>query len=195
MFSKKNIFFSLGLLSFVSLTGCMSMATSSAQAVYNHQSIQKNVQDQYITMRAYQALDIDSKQFKNTNINVATLNGVVLLSGQVTKSWQKSEAERVVRKIAGVEDVYNWIQVDKPANQLSRLNDTWLTTKVKTRLIATDEVDASQIKVVTENGTVFLMGMLKPKEANAAAMAASHTPGVKQVVKIFSYIKISKTPV
>jgi osmotically-inducible protein OsmY len=177
------------------LAGCVSVATSGAQAVYNHQSIQRSVQDQYITMRAYQVLDIETDQFKHTNINVSTLNRVVLLSGQVDHNWQKQAAEKLVQKIPGVTDVYNWISVDHRSTPLDHARDAWLTAKVKAQLIASDDVDASQIKVVTENGTVFLMGVLTPQEAQVAAVTASHTQGVRQVVKIFSYLKISKSPV
>lgn len=189
----KNIIFLIIILSFL-LVGCVSVATSGAQAIYNHQSIQKNVQDQYITMRAYQVLDIETDQFKYTNISISTFNQVVLLSGQVNHAWQKKAAEKLVRKISGVEEVYNWISVDHPATHLDRACDTWLTAKVKAQLIVAADLDASQIKVVTENGTVFLMGILTPQAAQIAAVTASHIQGVRKVVKIFSYLKISKHP-
>lgn len=192
--SRKIISF-LFIISTILLSGCMSVATSGAQAIYNHQTIQKNVQDQYITMRAYQVLDIETDQFKHTNISVSTFNRVILLSGQVNNEWQKRAAEKIVKKIAGVEDVYNWISVGYPSTHFDHVNDAWLTAKVKAQLIASSDVDASQIKVVTENGTVFLMGILPPKEANIAAVTASHTRGVKQVVKVFSYLRLSKSPV
>ncbi len=185
------LFFSLLFL----LSGCVSVATSGASALYNNQSIQKSTHDQYITMRAYQALDIDSDQFKNANINVATFNKVVLLSGQVPESWQKTEAEKIIRKKVGADQVYNLITVAPPATQWTRLQDAWITTKIKTKLLIARDLDATQVKVVTENGTVFLMGILKPTEADVAVNAASSTLGVEAVVKIFSYIKISKTPV
>lgn len=175
------------------ISGCMSVATSGAQAIYNHKSLQENAHDQYVTVRAYQALDSD--QFKKANIGISTLNRVVLLTGEVSQAWQKKEAERLVRRIAGVDDVYNWIKVEEPASQFDHLNDSWLTAKVKTKLIASADLDATKIKVITEKGTVYLMGFLKPDEAEEAAQTASHTDGVQKVVKIFSYIKISKTPV
>jgi len=178
--------------------GCTSVATSvassGAQAIYNRQSISKSATDQYITMRSYQAIDIDSDHFRNANINISTFNRVVLLSGQVPTADQKIEAEQIVRKIAGSEQIYNLIKVDKPSTQLARLQDAWITTKIKAKLLASNELDSSQVKVVTENQTVFLMGILRPSEARVAVNTASKTDGVHEVVKIFSYLNLSKTP-
>lgn len=200
--SKKNyrivgtaLLSQLYMVMLASLSGCTTVATSGAQAIYNHKSIQKSVHDQYITMRANQALDIDSDHFKNANINVSTFNNVVLLTGQVPATWQKIEAEGIVRKIAGKAEVYNWVAIGKPASQWQRIYDTWITTKIKAELIASNELDAAQVKVITENGAVFLMGVLPLSEAREAANIASRTRGVRAVVKVFSYMMISKTPI
>lgn len=195
----RNFFLSSVLLSLLLIfNGCTSVAgsvaSSGAQALYNHQSISKSATDEYITMRSYQAIDIDSDHFKDANINISTFNRIVLLSGQVPAASQKAEAEQIVKKIAGIDQIYNLITVEKPSSQLARLNDVWITTKVKAKLIASTELDASQIKVVTENRRVFLMGILRPKEARVAVNAASRTDGVQEVVKIFSYLNLSKIP-
>ncbi len=178
----------------VFLQSCSTVASSSAQALYNHHSFEKNATDAYLTLRAYQAIGIESKHFKKTNINIATLNRMVLLSGQVFSPEQRDEAEEIVRDLQGVGQVYNWIAIQKPSSQLARLNDAWLTAKIKTKLLLSDEVDASAVKVVSENRTVFLMGVLRPSEARAALQIASTTEGVDQVVKIFSYLNLSKIP-
>lgn len=189
-----------GLLSAFLLTlasfqaSCTTVATSSASALYNHQSIERSATDHYLTMRSYQAIDIDSDHFKNANINVSTFNRVVLLSGQAPTAEQKMEAEEIVKKIAGIDQVYNWITIEKPATQMARVNDVWLTTKIKAKLIASSELDSSQVKVVTENRRVFLIGILRPSEARAAVRAASTTSGVEQVVKLFTYLNLGKTP-
>jgi osmotically-inducible protein OsmY len=177
------------------LTGCAQVATSGAQALYNHQSLQKSATDQYMTVRSYQALDIDSDHFKNANVNVATLNRVVVLSGQVPEAWQKTEAELLIRKVTNPEELYNYIQIEQPSTQLTRAHDAWVTTKIKSKLFVASDIDATQVKVVTENGTVFLIGILKPEEADIAVNVAKSTSGVKEIVKVFSYIKITKVPV
>ena len=183
------VFVSLSLL----LQGCMNAAVTGAQTVYNRQSLQKNFKDQYISLQAYQKINnVDNKEFKNANVTVATYNREVLLTGQVPEVWQREKAEALVKKIPDVEKVYNLIKIASPSSTLIRISDAWLTTKVKAKLIASNDVDATQVKVVSENGTVYLMGILPPDQADAAVNIASSTAGVESVVKIFSYITISK---
>ena len=191
---QRIIIFFIGI-SFVQ--GCAEMATdvamTGAQAVYNQRSLQKKWKDQYISMQAFKALDIDDTRFKNTNIAIATFNGEVLLAGQAPTSWQRAEAERLIKQIPDVTKIYNLIIVSTPSSTLTRISDAWITAKVKAQMIASADVDATQIKVVTENGTVYLMGMLLPSEANAAVDIARSTDGVEQVVKMFTYLRISKS--
>lgn len=179
-------------LSALILAGCVNVATTGAQAVYNHHTIQKNMNDQWISMRAYHTLNYKSDDFKNANISIATFNNEVLLAGEAPEDWQRAKAEKLVRKIQGVREVYNFITKESPSSTLTRMSDAWLTTKVKSQLITQEDIDATEIKVVTENGNVYLMGTLDPLAAKTAEDIAKNTAGVKRVIKIFSYIHISK---
>jgi osmotically-inducible protein OsmY len=170
----------------------MNVATTGAEAVYNHHSLKKNFNDQYTTMQIYQALNYETKEFNNANISIATLDGEVLLAGQAPAAWQKEKAGNIAKQIPDVKHVYNLVTISSPSSVLTKMSDTWITAKVKSKLIASDDVDATQIKVMTENGTVYLMATLKPEEAEAALELASSTDGVQSVVKIFSYVTISK---
>lgn len=190
--TKLSLFFIIFFVGTFSLSGCMNVATTGAQAVYNHHNIQKNLNDQYISLQAYKTLNHNTQQFRNANIAVATFNGEVLLSGQVPNTWQKIRAEQLVKKIPSVKEVYNTIDVAGPSSFLIRISDAWITTKIKSQLIAIEDLDASQIKVVTENGTVYLMGTVLPEDATAAIHVARETEGVRKVVKLFSYVTISK---
>lgn len=178
----------------LSLQGCFDVATTGAQAIYQRHTIQKNVKDQYITMQAMHTMSNRSREFRDTNISIATYNREVLLTGQVPYAVQKRDLEKIVRDIDGVEKIYNLVDVQPVASVLTRANDTWITTKIKTKLMTSNDVDGSQVKVITENGTVYLMGVLQPEAAEAAADIASRTDGVSKVIKIFSYMKISKHP-
>lgn len=189
----RSVGYSLLAVCCIFLQGCMNVATSGMQAVYNRHSIEKNLSDQYISMQAYQKLYVDTKEFKDSNISIATYNGEVLLAGQVPVANQKTQAEAAIKQINDVQEVHNLISVASPSSTLTRMSDAWLTTKVKAKLIASGDVDATQIKVVTENGTVYLMGVLPPEQAEAAVDIASNTDGVASVVKIFSYLRITKT--
>ena len=169
---------------------CADVAVTGAQAAYNHKSLQKSINDHYITMQATHQLN--RPRFKTTNIDIATLNGEVLLTGQAPQEWQKQEAEQRISAINGIKHIYNRISIASPSSSLVRASDAWLTTKVKSKLIASNDLDATRIKVVTERGTVYLMGTLLPEEAEAAVDIASNTDGVTSVVKMFSYMKITK---
>lgn len=174
------------------LQGCTDIAITGAQVIYNRRTLEKNFKDQYITREVYQALYQHSEDFRNTNIVIATYHREVLLAGQAQTAWQRIRAGEIVKKISGVTAVYNLITLDSPSSTMTRMSDAWLTGKVKAKLIASDEVDATHIKVVTENGIVYLMGIVTPEEANEAAELARSTEGVRCVVKIFSYIRITK---
>lgn len=181
----------LTLLMLTMLSGC-SMVVSGAQAVYNRHSIEKNLTDQYITMKAFQRLNIDSPDFKNGHVRVATLNGEVLLTGQVRSMLLRQQAEAIVKSVPKVKEIHNMLAISSPSSSLTRISDAWITTKVKAKLIAANELDATEIKVVTENGTVYLMGMVTPKDAQAASDIARKTDGVAAVVRLFSYMHITR---
>jgi osmotically-inducible protein OsmY len=173
------------------LTSCANVAVSGAQAVYNHKNLQNSINDQYIGLQANHILN--HPRFKDTNISVATLNADVLLTGEAPLEWQKKQAGARISDIHGVRHVYNMVVIASPSSAITRVSDTWLTTKVKGKIIASIDIDATHIKVVTENSKVFLMGTLLPEEAEAAVDIASNTDGVTAVVKLFSYIKITRT--
>lgn len=184
------------VLSGILLQGCMSSTMTAASTVYNRHSIQKSLNDQYLTLQAYKKLDLNNKkkEFKGTNVSVAVLNGEVLIVGQVPQQWQISRAEELVHQIPDVKKVYNLLRLATPSSTLVRLSDTWLTAKIKGKMIASNDMDASQVKVVSENGTVYLMGTLPASEADVAVDIARNTAGVTKVVKMFSYVTITKEP-
>jgi len=188
---KNLIFISILILTTSFLQSCADIAMTGCQAVYNRKSLSKNFGDQYITMQAHQALYITSDEFKNTNISIATFNREMLMAGQVPAAWQKVKAEKLVRKIPNIERVYNLVTIGTPSSTLTRMSDSWITGKVKAKILASSDID-SQIKVVTENGVVYLMGTLQPQEAQAAVEVAQNTDGVQGVIKMFSYISISR---
>lgn len=125
---------------------------------------------------------------KAAHINVVSFNGVVLLTGQVSSNRLREQAGTIAGKVHGVRQVFNEVQIQGNTSMLSRTNDTWLTTKVKTVLLGHKDIDSGRIKVVTENGTVFLLGLLSRAEADKAANVVSHTQGVQKVVKAIEYI-------
>lgn len=123
------------------------------------------------------------------NINVISFNGIVLLTGQVEDEALKARAKRAVERIRKARRIQNEIRIGGQTSMVARANDVLLTTKVKARLIADEKANADRIKVVTEDGTVFLMGMVSQSEADAAVDATRSVFGVQQIVKVFEYVK------
>lgn len=127
-------------------------------------------------------------QLDTAHINVTTYNKVVLLTGEVPEDALRTLAGDTARKFRGVRQVHNELQVRGTSSLLARTNDSWLTTKVKTKLLARNDIEGTRMKVVTEAGVVYLMGIVTRLEAETAASIASNTRGALRVVKVFEYL-------
>ncbi len=146
------------------------------------------IDDQQIETMANVNLDKSDEGLKNAHISITSYNGVVLLTGQVENQSLRDQATTIVSDIKNVRQVHNELQVQGKTSLVARSNDTWLTSKVKTRLLANRDIAGSRIKVVTEDGVVYLMGLLSRVEAEKATEVASSTSGVQKVVRVFEYI-------
>jgi len=124
----------------------------------------------------------------NIHVNVSVFNRRVLLTGETRTEQLKSEVTSSVKAMKNVSDVFNEL-VAAPLSGLSaRTNDAYLTTRIKGALLANKNVPSNSIKVVTEAGKVYLMGIVTEAEANVAVNIAREVPGVKQVTKVFDLI-------
>lgn len=196
MFISRLLTSMIGLsLIAVMLSACTmgGAAVSGAQAVYNRNGLKKNFDDSYTSMKAYKAIYMDTHRYENCNVSVATLNDDVLIAGQIPSLLKKYEIKYIVKKLAGNRKVHDYTEIANPSSTLTRTSDSWITSKIKAQLIAANDVDPSKIKVVTENGTVYLMGTVLRDEAEIAVQIAQDTSGVQNVVKLFSYMTISRT--
>ena len=126
--------------------------------------------------------------FKDAHINATSYNLAVLLTGQVPTEDAKKAIEAAARSNPGVKNVTNEITVGGNSSLASRSGDSLVTTSVKARLINNGKVSPSHVKVVTESGVVYLMGIVTREEADAAAEIARTTSGVTRVVKVFDYV-------
>lgn len=169
------------------VTGCVS----GAQMTYNRYNLKKSLDDQILTMKANNAVIVHTQEFKNENLSISVFNRIALMTGQVSTQQLKTEAEKIIKNIEGIQKVYNLAEVSPPTSALTRVSDAWITTKIKTQLIASNDLDPTQIKVITENGTVYLLGIVPPEQADNAVLIARSTTGVQHVVKIFSYLLVS----
>jgi osmotically-inducible protein OsmY len=173
-----------------SLQGCFPVVAAGVGAgvmlAQDRRTKDAIIDDQNIETLAAERID---KQLNSVmHVNVTSYNYNVLISGEVPDEQTKMEIEKIVSAIEKVRNVYNELAVSSNSSLASRSNDTLITSNVKLRFVNDKRFNADQIKVVTENGTVYLMGLVKHEEANAASDIASTTQGVQRVVRLFEYL-------
>ena len=145
------------------------------------------VDDQSIEWRASSRI---SERFgSKAHVNVTSYNRAVLLTGEVPDERVRGEVEKLVREVPSVQGVTNELVVAEPTSLGSRTTDSYITSKIKTRFLDAAKFNALHVKVVTEAGVVYLLGLVTEKEADDAVEIARTTGGVRKVVRIFEYCK------
>jgi osmotically-inducible protein OsmY len=174
------------------LAGCAPavIVGGGVTAAHDRRTLGSFVEDQNIELKAYDAIAKDQDLESQSHIAVTSYNGVVLLSGQTPSAELRAKAEERVRSVEKVKKVHNELAIAAPSSLGTRSTDTWVTSKVKTSLLKVKGhkgFDPTRVKVVTENGTVYLMGILKQAEAVDVVDVVRKVGGVQRVVKIFEY--------
>ena len=139
---------------------------------------------EHVVMREINA----DERLKAEHVIVVSVNGVVLLVGQLPTEELKRAAQRAAERVRKVRRLHNEIEVAPPTNIGVRTNDKWMKTKIKTALLSSEEVDGNRVKVVVENSVVYLMGGMTRREGDAAAEVARTIFGVQKVVKVFEHV-------
>jgi osmotically-inducible protein OsmY len=156
------------------------------------------VDDQNIELRLANTLGTDFG--KVAHVNTTAYNRVVLLTGEATTEAVRAQIEKAARAASGVHHVQNEMQIAVPSTLSARSNDSFITGKVKARLVDMQargggtQVQANHVKVVTEAGVVYLMGLVTAQEADQASEIARTTSDVSRVVRVFEIIKTAPSP-
>jgi osmotically-inducible protein OsmY len=122
------------------------------------------------------------------HVNITSYNRMVLLTGEVPDDQVRRDVERIVRAVDNVRGVTNDLTIGAPTSLSNRANDSYITSKVKARFVDAQRFNAIHVKVVTENQTAYLIGLVKRQEAKDAIEIARTTEGVKKVVTVFEYL-------
>ncbi len=160
------------LISALLLQGCVAAAVVgtaavSTKAATDPRSVGTQVDDSTLELRVNSALSKD--QAPNTEL--------------------AARAKQIAMGVEGTTEVFNEVRQGQPIGLGDASNDTWITTKVRSQLLGSDQVKSSNVKVTTENGEVFLLGLVTDREGKAAADIASRVSGVKHVTTAFTYLK------
>ena len=175
-------------------TGCTSIlvATTDENGMQDNPGVRTAgtiVEDESIETKVTVNMKSMEPAFRDAHFNVVSHNGVVLMVGQVQSEALKIRAGQIAAEAsAQVRRVHNELEVAGQTTLLSRTNDSWISTKVRTQMASNKDVPSGQIRVITENGVVYLMGMLSQAQGDRAALLARNIAGVSRVVKVFEYI-------
>ena len=185
----------LGLIAAIAtatvLQGCLPMAAVGVGAAVTSANDRRTsgtqIDDEGIDLRASNR--ISDRYGDKAHVNVTAFNRSVLLTGEVTNEATKAEIEKLVSGVTNVRGITNDVAVAGSSALTARANDSYLTSKVKARFVDANYFNPFHVKVVTENSTVYLLGIVTEQEAKLATDIARTTGGVRKVVRLFEYCK------
>jgi osmotically-inducible protein OsmY len=185
----------LATLALSALAGCAPVviggAATTGAALHGRRTIGTFVDDESIELKARIAILENKELNSQIHINIISYNGVVLMVGQAPTEALKQQAESIVAKTEKVRLVHNEMTIAAPNSMITRSSDSLITAKVKTALFnikGLEDFDPTRVKVVTEDGVVYLMGMVYRREADAVSDQARTISGVEKIVKLFEYL-------
>lgn len=192
MMKRRACCLSALLLITFSLTGCLprySIGTAAGSSSYISEDRRTSgmfIEDESIELKSSRRLH---QQFgNNVHVNITSFNRIVLLTGEAPTATAKADIEKLIMGVDNVRKIHNEISVAANSSLASRSNDTLITSKVKARFLAERKFQINHVKIVTENGVVYLLGMVTNQEAEDASKIASSTAGVRKVVRVFEYL-------
>ena len=181
------------ILTVQSITACAPLLLGTAVITTidlstERRSVGRNIDDNVLELKLRRDYWTD-ESLGSVNISVTVMNGIVLLTGEVHSDEQRQYAESLARSYDQTREVVNELDLSGRSNINSRANDSYITAKVKARLLQANDLPLTNIKVVTERGNVYLLGLVTEAEALAAVELTQSVVGVTHIVKVFEYIK------
>ena len=172
------------------LAGCVGAAAvgvgAGALVLSDRRVSETYVTDQGIELRAVNR--VEEKYRDKVHVNFTSYNRMLLITGEVPTPEIKADVEKLAATVPSVKSITNELAIAGPSSLAARSNDTYLTSKVKARFIDANKFAPTHVKVVTEAGIVFLLGLVTQTEANDAVEIARTTGGVQKVVRVFEII-------
>lgn len=169
-------------------SGCLPVVATGAAmgtlAALDRRTVGAQTEDQGIELKAATQI----RERIGSGVSVTSYNRKVLLTGQVANERDKRTAEAIVAELPNVRSIHNELQVAGVPSLSTSAADAAITARVKAAFLEAPDLQANTIKVVTEAGTVYLMGLVSRREADRAAQVASRVAGVQRVVTVFEYI-------
>jgi osmotically-inducible protein OsmY len=172
------------------LSGCVPLviagAAGTAMVVADRRSVGTQADDEAIELKIMN--NIGAGFGDRVHVNATSYNGLVLLSGEVPTQEARTSINEIARSTAKVRRIVDELMIGPVSSISTRTNDSYITSKVKARFVEANKFAPNHVKVVTERQVVYLMGLVRHSEGDAAAQIAATTSGVVRVVKLFEYI-------
>ena len=179
------------LIPIILLQGCATaIITGAATGVtiaHDRRTTGAVIDDQGVEFKAALAIFNNKDIYEQSHINVTSYNGIILITGETLTEQLKQQVYDLVRVIPKVRTIHNELIIAAPSSLPSRSSDAWITSKVKAKITSDRQIDPFYIKVVTEHGVVYLMGIVNQSESDRAVGITSNSAGVQRVVKMFEY--------
>lgn len=173
------------------LSGCVTLVATGAAtglvAAHDRRGPATFIDDQTLELQAGRRIAFARGLSSDNHVNVNSYNRILLLSGEAVSEADRQKVLDIAGKLPKVRHIFNEIAVGPASPLASRTADTLITTKVKTGLLGLSGMNITRIKVVTERGVVYLMGLVTRKEGELAAAQTRAVGGVRKVVKLFEY--------
>ena len=180
------------LLGAIVITGCTTVVDATTKKPIESSPSKRTfgtfIDDERLEVIAGVNINKAHPDLRRSNIKATSYNGVLLLTGQAPNDELRLLAGQTTAKIKDVRQVHNEIKVNGNTAFLSRTSDSWLVTKVRTVFITNKKIDSGKVKIVVEDGTVYLMGLVTRADADHIAGVTSRVGGVKEVVRVFEFI-------
>jgi len=172
------------------LAGCFGAAAvgvgTGALMLTDRRNSETFISDQGMEIRA--ANRIGDQYGDKVHVNVTSYNRMLLLTGEVPTEVMKADVEKLASAVPNVKAITNELAIAGPASFGGRSNDSYITSKVKARFVDANKFSPNHVKVVTEAGVVFLLGLVTQAEADAAVEISRTTGGVQKVIRVFEII-------
>ena len=179
------------LIPLILLQGCATAiitgAATGVSIVHDRRTTGAVIDDQGVEFKAALAIFNNKDIYEQSHINITSYNGIILITGETLTEQLKQQVYDLVRIIPKVRTIHNELIIAAPSSLPSRSSDAWITSKVKAKITSDRQIDPFYIKVVTEHGVVYLMGIVNQSESDRAVGIASNSAGVQRVVKMFEY--------
>lgn len=183
----------MALMASLVLSGCLSGVWTGASLIYNRHNVYQKLSDYKLSLTTRHLLFGD-QQLKQAGcyLDIAVFNGDILVAGHIPSSALREEALRRLNGLSGYRELFKQIAVRQALND--GVEDIWITTKIRSQIVANSAIDPNMFKIITSDRIVYVMGDVKPSEARLVLNIARKVDGVIRVVKLLRYYHLSENP-